>query len=556
MRGPWSATPRPRAARGQRCSRLWSMQCWCFGVVVDPSLVTKAAPIESPPISAQAALRKKATFAGDVAKLVSGTTIAQAIGVLLSPLLTRMYAPEAFGTLALFSAITSIIGVAACLRYELAIMLPKTDDEAANLLAVSLLSVVAITMLSIPTVILGRPLLLRLLKAPDLGPYLWLVPVIVFFGGVFSALNYWNSRSQHFGRLSVVRVVSSATTYAANLGAGYAGHATTSTLISGTLLGSVISTGMLARSIWREDSSLFRLQVRWQRMLHGMKRYQRFPLIDVWSALLNTISWQLPALMLGYFFSSTVVGYYSLGLRVLQVPMSLIGGAIAQVFFQRAAEAKAHGTLDQVVRSAFQRLATIGLFPMLLIGVSGRDMFVLFFGSQWAPAGTYAQILSLWTFFWFVSSPLSTLFFVLEKQSLLLSMNIAILLTRCVSLWLGGISHDPITAVSFFAASGAIMYGYLSLKVLNLCGVSWTFFTTVLGRVFLRFIPVALLLVGCKFGHVSAWVVSGVVSFSLAFYYYYTMRSDIKAWASTRLPIRLHLDMHRVCGKRAHKPKC
>ena len=80
--------------------------------------------------------RHKTSFAGDVLKLVSGTTLAQAIGILITPILTRLYAPEAFGTLALFTSITSILSVIACMRYELAIMLPESDEEAANLLGV------------------------------------------------------------------------------------------------------------------------------------------------------------------------------------------------------------------------------------------------------------------------------------------------------------------------------------------------------------------------------------------------------------------------------------
>ena len=62
--------------------------------------------------------RRKASFAGDVLKLVSGTTFAQLLAILAAPVLTRLYAPDAFGILALFSSITGILGVIACLRYE------------------------------------------------------------------------------------------------------------------------------------------------------------------------------------------------------------------------------------------------------------------------------------------------------------------------------------------------------------------------------------------------------------------------------------------------------
>ncbi|MDK2890653.1 MAG: hypothetical protein PWR21_1285 [Methanoculleus sp.] len=77
-----------------------------------------------------------------------------------------------------------------------------------------------------PALYFGGDALLSLLGAPGLEPYLMLVPPVVFISGVFLALNYWNSRTKHFGRLSVTRVASSLATTGTQLGAGFAGHAT------------------------------------------------------------------------------------------------------------------------------------------------------------------------------------------------------------------------------------------------------------------------------------------------------------------------------------------
>ena len=56
---------------------------------------------------------KENSFGKDVLKLVSGTAVAQVLSILAAPILTRLYAPEAFGVLALFVSITSIINVIA-----------------------------------------------------------------------------------------------------------------------------------------------------------------------------------------------------------------------------------------------------------------------------------------------------------------------------------------------------------------------------------------------------------------------------------------------------------
>ena len=128
---------------------------------------------------------RSSSFAADVLKLVTGTTIAQVITILAAPAITRLYSPEAFEILAIFTSITSILGVIACLRYEMAIMLPKTNEEAANLLGLCLLCVAVVSGLTVPALYFGGDALLSLLKAPEPGSYLILVSPFVFAGGRF-----------------------------------------------------------------------------------------------------------------------------------------------------------------------------------------------------------------------------------------------------------------------------------------------------------------------------------------------------------------------------------
>src|SRR5262249_11927025 len=160
-------------------------------------------------------------------------------------------------------SITGIIGVIGCMRYELSIVLPERDEEAVNLLGASLLFASAIGALTIPIVVVGRRPLLARLQAPVLARVIWLSPPIVFRRVVFLSLNYWISRSRRFGRLSVARVSSSATTSAVQVGAGLAGRASGPTLVSATVIGTAVSTAVLAGQILRDDRHLFRRSLAW-----------------------------------------------------------------------------------------------------------------------------------------------------------------------------------------------------------------------------------------------------------------------------------------------------
>lgn len=443
----------------------------------------------SPPRTHDSTKRVRSGFGGDVLKLVSGTTFAQALLILAAPVLTRLYTPEAFGVLAIFTSITTILGVIACLRYELAITLPEKDEDAANVLGATLFFAVLTALLASIVIGWGHEFIIYLLRAPALGPWLWLVPPATFLAGVFLGFNYWNTRTRNFGRLSISRILQSASTATSQITLGLTGVAPSGALIISSVGGQALAVLTLGVQIFRDDKDIFQKAVRPRKILVAVKRYRKFPLYDAWSALLNSFSWQLPAFLLSAFFSSTVVGYYSLGFRILQLPMNLIGSAIAQVFYPRAAEAHQQGDLSVLVENTFHRLVLVGLFPMLTLTLTGRDLFTIFFGPEWAEAGSYAQILSIWAFVWFISSPLSTIFNVLEKQERMLRWNIANFLTRFLSLWTGGMLQEPRISIFLFAATGIFVYGYINYSILSTAGVPLRNVIRILAKNVLLFLP-------------------------------------------------------------------
>ena len=122
----------------------------------------------------------RSQFAVDIFTLVKGTTIALIISILASPIITRLYGPEAFGLAALFTSITGIVNIIACLAYESAIVLPKSDDEAANVFGLCLLIAVCVSIATIPIFIVLQQPIVEFLKAPQLGPFILLIPPMLW----------------------------------------------------------------------------------------------------------------------------------------------------------------------------------------------------------------------------------------------------------------------------------------------------------------------------------------------------------------------------------------
>ena len=464
---------------------------------------------------------KRSSFFSNVLKLVSGTTLAQVITILTAPIISRLFAPEAFGVLNVFTSLIGIISIVICLRYEYAIMLPKDDADAGNLFSLCLAIAFGISaVIGLFLLIFGQNLA-NLLKSPDLYKFFWLIPIGLFVQGLFATLNYWNSRTKHFGRLSIARVAASLTTSALPIFLAYLGRANAASLIFSYLAGTFIFTIVLGVQVLKDYGSFLINNIHKSQIVANLKRYRKFPLVDSWSSFINNLSWQLPSLMLLYFFSTTVVGYYALSNRMIVLPMTLIGSAIAQVFYQRSAELRSNPeNLSKSVELVFRRLVAIGLFPAVVLGIAGPELFGIVFGVNWVEAGRYAQILSPWMFILFISSPLSTLFATLERQELALIVNSIILASRVIALVIGGLTNNIYFTLVIWSITGVLVYGGLALGLLRLTQVPWgTAFRSVLQYALFAAVP-ALMLVAAtnRLASFPIWMVISTACISITYY--------------------------------------
>ena len=470
--------------------------------------------------------KKPRNFVGDVLKLLSGTSIASFILIISSPILTRYYGPEAFGFFALFTSITSLLSIIACFSYESAIILPESDEMAANILALCV--IINIIFSSCLFIIIGlfSKEIVSLLHIQAFEKYFWLVPVMVFFSGIYMALNYWNTRTKQFQRLAVTRAASTGVTTGTQITAGYSGYVTGGSLIGAYIIGTFASAFVLGAQIFREDKKFLKNSLNREKIVYGFKRYRNFPLYSSFSQFINTLSWQLPVLLLSTFFSPLVVGLYALGFRVLQFPGYLMGSALAQVFFQRAAEARNENTLSGIVEDVFRVLVSINLFPFLILLLVGADLFSFIFGPTWTEAGVYIQILSVWAFIWLLTSPLSSVFDVLEKQAYALKINILILITRFVSLIIGGMLGNVYIALFLFAGSGIIVYSFLLERIMNFSQVNYRHIVKILADHLLLFLPMGIILVLAKLVNTRPFIIVILVMLGLIIYYTYILQRE------------------------------
>jgi O-antigen/teichoic acid export membrane protein len=470
---------------------------------------------------------QKSTFTNDVLKMSLAPVSTQVLGIILMPIVTRLYAPDAFGLFQLYGSIVMPISVFVTMGYSSSIVLPQHDRVAANMLCVSLVSTVFITFLTIPLVWLSSGPILRFLKVPELGGYLWLIPINIFVIGLYMSLRFWNVRCKQFGRIAIAKISNAVVNKAILITAGFSGFATSGSLIIGGITGSFVMGGILGKRVWQKNKRLFKTTIRWHNIIQGIKRYRKFPLYNLPTDLISRFANSITIFLFSFYFSKKVIGYYGLGLMVLSVPMTFVGSSIAEVFYQKGARAKNEGTNTALVEKLFKQMVWISMPLFLIIAILGDHIFAFVFGTKWLEAGIYAQILSFKLFMSFIISPISSLANILEKQEIRLILYIITIVTSLISIITGGLLNNVYVALGLFSLlNGLVLFGF-GLLIFRFIGLSLLKIFGILSKSFISCIPIVVILgltkYYFKFSSVFLVIIS-VVAFII--YYILLLRED------------------------------
>ncbi len=348
-------------------------------------------------------LKPKSEFSRNVLTLMTGTTIAQAIPIAISPILTRIYTPEDFGVLALFVAITSIFGSIANGRYELAIMLPKKNEDAINIVALGFIINLSLSLVLFLIVIVFHDNILNLFNK-EISLWLYLVPISVFLMGLFNLLNYFNNRKKFYKDLAKANVYKSIGMAIVQLSLGFF-KAGAFGLISGQIFSQIISNTKLFFNVKGLD--LFR-KIKKVKIIALGKRYIDFPLHNAPSTFADILTIQLPILLLPKLFDITIIGFFFFAKKIISIPSSLISRSVSQVLLQQLSYNNHHNKQNfPIIKQTIKKMFFIALPITMILFTFGIPLFKFVFGNEWIISGDISRYLSLIFLFQFIASTIS-----------------------------------------------------------------------------------------------------------------------------------------------------
>jgi O-antigen/teichoic acid export membrane protein len=400
---------------------------------------------------------RKSEFLRNVFTLVTASSIAQAVSILIYPLLTRMYTPDDMGLFSLYLSIVTLTGIFSTGKYELAIMLPSEQKSADTLFSLCILIVTSVSLLLMVPAVFFRSWFSGFLGNRELAPWLLFVPLSTLLIGYFQVFQYRANRIKAYGSIASANLGQSLVNSGVKLGSSNL-FASGGGLIAGSIAGQLAGLVVYLRE-WKWSEMKWKLNPGelWQQAA----RYKNFPRFNLLHYLVNNFSSSLPVFLFSARVGAAEAGFYSLGFMMVNRPMNLITASLTQVFSQRIIQKYQGGqTISTDVKKLVWRLFCFGLLPFILAGLLGPGLFELIFGEEWREAGRYMQVLLPWLFLVLLSSPLSFLPDMLNRQQKAMWIDVVKFILRALALTAGIVAGSAYTGLCLFGLISALAVGY------------------------------------------------------------------------------------------------
>jgi len=369
---------------------------------------------------------KKSELFKNISVLLSGTILAQILGVVLTPILTRLYSPADFGIYQMFLTTTSVVAALFALRYEVAIVLPNENSEFGQLLGL-ITKVFSINAIVLLIVLYFFPYILSssgFSKLVEFRPIVYITVLLLslqlILSQIFTRKKMFLFAAQSKILFIIVRFIISLIFFVVlkNVWGLLIGFAT----------GHLIVNTFNVYRLFKNDA----INIDFNNSFFVLKKYSDFPLNNSLATILNIIIVQIPVIFLAKYFSEELLGQFSLAFRMMMLPVSMINASVSNVFLKKITELKNSGC--DVFKFLMKSMVFLscGLPMFLFVFFKGNWLFGVIFGQNWSMAGRISSILTPYLYLSFITSPLSVVFIIFKRNRVFSMINIFFLVSLII----------------------------------------------------------------------------------------------------------------------------
>ncbi len=433
----------------------------------------------------------------NVASISFGTLAGQLISIISLPIYTRIFGAEVMGDWALISSISVIVNTFSDLGLSNAIMIEEDEDKNKKLFSMITLLVFVISF------IVGILCLLYNLFFPTKLKMNGMFYCMFIFVQIFTSqqvqISYtWLNRDKQYKILMLNPVINNLSSALISIILGMFGFITYGYYV-GIIMGQIATLIHMKRKLPR-----LILKVNISDYREIFFKYKEFIIYQMPTNIVTQLKNQAPVFLIKLFFGSEILGYYSVSMRVLKIPVTLLANAIGKVYYQTIAEMKRKGeNIGNFTYRNVKRALSLAIFPMIIL-LSCSDMVCqIFMGKEFIMAGNITRIVCFNSLFTFLMMATQGIAVVLHKQKISLISSVIQVIGYFIGLYIGRYLFNNIYIGCFlmtivFCLAQIVYFAYM-FKILNISLKKY--FMIVLGTILIIFVMAMLIrTIGNAFG--------------------------------------------------------
>ena len=402
------------------------------------------------------------SFLRDTGTLLSGSLIAQGIAFLAYLVLGRLFTPDDFGLYNIFYSYIEVLIILSTCKYELAIVIADSDDEALQLkrLTLRLNALFSVLLLTV-TLILA----LTHTHLSSLPPQLYLlIPPMVFFCGTTRVYTFLFNRYKQYSQIATSEVVTSLGGTVLKILFGLLNTSLQFLHTLGMPLGTIL--GKVAGNIYyrlKIENLKLKIENSKQQPIGRSRKfsilnsqfsiYKNFPLYAMPKELVSSFSANLPFIWLSIHFDNALIGLFGLALTLTMRPVGILANAFEKVFFASYSErVRQHQPLwHDTLRFTLALNAVV--IPIVVVAfLFAEPLFTFLCGDKWIGTGYYVRCIIPWLVVLLNANSLAFVANIFSTQRIDFFFQLAQLALRLAALWIGIHAGDFHLAILLFCA--------------------------------------------------------------------------------------------------------
>lgn len=413
----------------------------------------------------------KSQMLRNVTKISSGTILGQAISIVTLPIFTRLYGATVIGYWTLFTSVAVIVNAFSDLGLSNAIMMDDEGEQSEKLFSV-------ITTISfIISLIVGVGYFVIKSVTPDpsgLHPLFYSIVlfVLIFTQQQVNVCYNWLNKKKQYNILMKNPIINNVSVAVIAIPLGLMGFTKYGYYI-GLVLGQVFTLFHMRRYLPR----IF-FDFKFRDHFDVIRSHLTYVKFQMPTYLVAQVKNQAPVFFIRSFFGVEILGYYSVCMRVLNIPVNLLASSIGKVYYQTAAEMKKKGQeVGDFTFRNIKRAMYVAIAPMVVIMSFGDIVCTLFLGNDYVITGNLSRIIVFMTFFQFLMMATQGITIVLEKQQYALISGIVQIIGYVAGLSIGKYVFSSLyIAVALMTVVFCVIQIIYFSKLFKIAGVSVTLY--------------------------------------------------------------------------------